>query len=275
MKVQSRSLLGLAQLAAFSLACSLSQLSAQTMPPSGSFGFLISSTYANPTPNNGWAALGLMNFDGAGNISGTYNAQFAGGPPPVMSATGSLTGSYSSNPDGTGTVTVALDAGISLTFAMVMADQGNGLQLVATGCSGSRCDLSGTLISGFARTAYTGGSPNGSYGGQFNITPNAAVSLDVLSFDGAGNVTFSGTFIGSGQSQGGGPVNQSQIFVGTQSGTYTINPDGSGLITLAPANPGGNGQTHAIVMADGGSTILVMQTNRSGDGVSFGAARLQ
>jgi hypothetical protein len=42
---------------------------------------------------------------------------------PEGSATGTLTGSYSTNPDGTGTLSVALDIGLDATLAMVMDTQ--------------------------------------------------------------------------------------------------------------------------------------------------------
>ena len=210
--------------------------------------------------------LGVMNFDGAGNVSGPYSVEFAGGPPLVRSATGTFTGTYSSNPDGTGSVTTNLDAGITLTFAMVITDGGNGLQLVATSCSGSGCDIAGSLISGLARAAYTGGSPKGNYGFQFSITPNAAATIGVASFDGAGNVTLTSTFVRAGQGQS--PVTQAPVSTGTQAGTYSINPDGTGKISFSP-------QEYALVVVDGGSTALVLQLHRSGNGVQFGIARLQ
>ena len=244
----------------------LGLVSGTQMPPRGSFGFLISGSYVSPTGNNGWAMLGLMNFDGAGNVSGAYSVEFAGGPPRVPSSTGTFTGTYSSNPDGTGTLTTNLDSGIAFTFTMVITDGGNGLQLVATNCSGSGCDIAGTLLSGFARTAYRAGSPKGVYGFQFSITPNAAATIGLASFDDAGNVTMSLTFVGAGQGQS--PVTQAQVSTQTQTGTYSVNPYGTGKISFSP-------QEYALVMVEGGSSMLVLQLHRSGNGVQFGTARLQ
>jgi len=210
--------------------------------------------------------LGVMNFDGAGNASGSYTAQFAGGPPHVLTTTGTFTGTYTTNPDGTGSVTTTLDAGITFTFATVTTDSGNGMQLVATSCSGNGCDLSGTLLSGFARAAEAGGSPNGNYGFQFTIAPNVNSTIGVASFDGAGNITLSESFISPGQGQA--PVMTAPSQTGTQAGTYTTNSDGSGKISFSP-------QEYAFVMVDGGSAMLVLQLHRSGDGIQFGVARLQ
>ena len=53
---------------ALTLICSVTYVSAQSMPPSGSFGFLVNASYVNPSRGNGWAMLGAMNFDGAAKL---------------------------------------------------------------------------------------------------------------------------------------------------------------------------------------------------------------
>jgi tetrahydromethanopterin S-methyltransferase subunit D len=92
----------------------------------------------------------------------------------------------------------------------------------------------------------------------------------VASFDGAGNVALSLTFVGLSGASG-----QPALFTGTQTGTYSINSDGSGTINLVPASGNGNGQSFVFVIIDGGSGALLLQTSRLGDGVQFGTARLQ
>ena len=115
---------------------------------------------------------------------------------------------------------------------------------------------------------YTGSVNAGTYGFQATNSPAPAASLGVLSFDGAGNVSMSVTFVGLTGSSG-----QPNIFTGTSTGTYSSNPDGSGALTFTMAN--GNMQTYVFVTTDSGSGILFLQTNRSGNGVSFGTGRLQ
>ena len=249
---------------------SLRTVAAQSMSPSGSFGFLINATFVPASNKQGTAILGVMNFDGAGNVTGSYTYEVGAGTPNVpQTRTGTFTGTYSSNPDGTGSATIALDAGITVGLNMLIAESGRSLQLVATNCSGGGCDLVGTSFSGIARAGQAG-SLNGSYGFQFNNSPYAGGSLGVAKFDGAGNVSVSLTFIGAGDSNG-----VTSVFMGTQTGTYSINPDGSGTLNF-PAVPGqSQSQTYAFVVTDGGSALLVLQTDRSGNGVSFGPARLQ
>src|SRR6266446_5964771 len=101
------------------LALTLRTVSAQGMAPSGSFGFLVNALYVNASPTNGTAVLGVMNFDGAGNVTGSYTFEINGSATqPMQTTTGTFTGTYSSNTGGTGSMTLAFDSGITPTFAM-------------------------------------------------------------------------------------------------------------------------------------------------------------
>jgi|SRR5579864_4493671 len=248
------------------LMCSLA--SAQSMSPSGSYGVLLNASYSDLSNNNGFVVLAVLNFGGAGSVTGTYTVELGDSPTQTSQPiSGTFTGTYSGNPDGTGTLTTVADNGTTFTFATAMTDGGQGIQMVATNCSGG-CDVGGTtIISGVARAAYNG-SLNGSYGFQFTNSPIPAASVGVASFDGAGNVTQSLTFVGIS-----GTVGQPSLFTGTQTGTYSLNSDGSGEMKFVAPNV--NTQTFVFVVTDGGSGILLLQTNRAGNGVSFGTARRQ
>src|SRR5262249_5744842 len=107
---------------------------------------------------------------------------------------------------------------------------------------------------------------NGSYAVQINYEPFPAGTVGLMKFDGAGNVAASFTSILSG---GGGPG------TATFSGTYNMNPDGSGAITLKDAS-GQSGPAFSFVLTDGGSQLLLMRTdNNARFDVAFGTARLQ
>jgi hypothetical protein len=122
---------------------------------------------------------------------------------------------------------------------------------------------SGGLITGVARAAHAG-SINGSYGIALNSLPQPAAAVGVMKFDGAGNVTVSRTSVGPP-----GTAIKLPVASGSPAATYSLNPDGSGTITL-PAS------TFAFVTTDGGSGLLLLQTNGdAGRNVSWGTARLQ
>jgi len=266
---QSFSRLGLIlgfALAAASTAC------AQVAPPVGPYGFVLNATFRIPSLHGGAAILGLMNFDGAGNVSGTYNVEFgSGGAGQPASIAGSFTGTYSSNPDGTGAVSIALDDGDNLTLVMVIDDRGRGLQLAVTSwCTGPDCGLFGAVVSGVGEIGSAHpvhqGFLNGSYGLQMTKSaPTPATGLEVCSFDGAGNVTVSGTFVEPGPS----------VSSGTLQGTYAVNPDGTGTITIPPQDGSPGIHQFAFVISDGNRGLLVLQLHRAGDGVLYGTGKIQ
>jgi hypothetical protein len=57
----------------------MSAFGAQVKPLSGAFGFLLNASFDNPSNQGGLAILGLMNFDGAGSVSGPYSLELGSG----------------------------------------------------------------------------------------------------------------------------------------------------------------------------------------------------
>jgi hypothetical protein len=263
MKDYTRSFPRLVSVLVLTLTLFCSWADAQSNSLSGSFGVLLNAY-------GGLAVLGVINFDGAGNVTGSGTARSNGGHP---QSTSTFTGTYSSMPSGVGfkpgSLTITLDTGVTLSLDMVVTDGGQGLQLVLTNCSGG-CDPAALgVMSGVARAAYTG-PVNGSYGFQLNSIPDPSAFLGVMSFDGAGNAVMSITNVGAPQEGSPPPVGG-----GTLTGTYSLNPDGSGTVTLI--DPSGNpNQTFAIVSTDGGSgLLLLLASGPPGSTVSSGTARLQ
>ena len=85
---------------------------------------------------------------------------------------------------------------------------------------------SGAVVSGMARAGQTT-SLNGSYAFRTSGSPTPTGAVGVLTFDGAGNGTLSGTAVGA-------PGAGIQLPVSTVAftGTYSINPDGSGTLNF-------------------------------------------
>src|ERR1022692_1241083 len=105
--------------------------------PSGSFGFVANANQGDSAGQNGGALVGIMNFDGAGNVSGNAIVKSRspnGGDGPVPTT---FTGTYTNNPDGTISTTLAFDIGFGATFAMAPNDGGQGYQFLSTDTPGA------------------------------------------------------------------------------------------------------------------------------------------
>jgi hypothetical protein len=356
---------------------SLRVVAAQSTSSSGSFGFVAGVSQIDSNGGNGGALVGVMNFDGAGNVAGTATVKpRSTGNQQAQAIPSTFTGTYSSNPAGAGSVTLAFDVGFGVTLAVVPTDGGQGFQLLQTNCSpcgadvplqGQRPSLSGGLpialffngatgniplnlqgsaTPGGGTTIYTattpaatgtaqcpdgssgtwtanvpnitlvvnpdipsvatnGGSVSGNYlaaifgticgHGDFEtlsglvtgaVSPGGATSL-VL--HGAGSVA---SGIARAAAPGGSlngsygvQLSYSPFPAGagnntaasaTLTGTYSINPDGSGTINLKTASGQSAGPAFSFVITDGGSQLLLLRTdNNAAFDVAFGTARLQ
>jgi hypothetical protein len=238
---------------------------AQSTAPVGSFGILLNqwkSADANSSPG---ALLGVLNFDVSGNVTGSYTVV---GKNPT--ATGTWTGTSSSNPDGSTTLNLTLDVGATVTAAMAVTDGGAGLQIMVTGGTLTK---PGQVVIGTGRIlAAQSTPPAGSYGYLLNQLPDAtnppAAIFGVFNLDGAGNLTGSYTFVGSIT----GPL---ASISGAVNGTYSTNPDGTGSVKVSLDV--GLTTTQAIILTDGGAGIQMLQTSSNGGGnaVVSGIARKQ
>jgi hypothetical protein len=241
----------------------LRAVAAQSTSPSGSFGFVVNAFQIDSNGSNGGAVLGVMNFDGAGNVTGTAtlkprntNAQNAQPVPTTF------TGTYSSNPDGTGSVTLSFDVGIGATLAMVTTDGGQGMQLLSTDCSncGANVSLQGQALS------LTGGLPVSLF--FQGATGNIPLSLSGVNSAGSGTTIYTAAATtGSGTAQcpdgssgtwtasvptltialNGGAGN----FLAAVFGTVCGNPDFETLSGLVTGTVGPGGATNLILHGTG------------------------
>jgi hypothetical protein len=236
--------------------------SAQVTSPNGSYGILGNRWIDSSNAASGF--LGVLNFDGAGNVSGSYTLVAKN----YAVSTGTMTGTYSGNPDGSNTVNLTFDVGVTLTAAVAITDGGTGLQLLATGGTLLK---PGQVFTGTGRNqSAQGTNPAGSYGFLLNRWPDAnhysQSIFGVLNLDGAGNVRGSYAIT---------RTTDPTFFSGTLTGAYSINPSGAGSLTVSLDV--GVTATFAIVVTDGGSGVLMLQTDES-DGFSqvvSGTARMQ
>lgn len=192
----------------------------------GSYSFLTSLATANASTNQ-FAMVGVLAFDGAGNVTGSYTS--------ISSATvhsGSLGGTYSVKSDGTGTITFT--TGSTAVFAIVIdsttAGLAHGLQLLETSDTSNEI-ISGTaVLQSTASATYSLASLKGNFVLQY--TPHTADpsleedgGIGIFIFDGKGNVKSSETIMFGGS-----------LFTGSGTFTYTVNADGLG--TISPTGKG-------------------------------------
>lgn len=130
MKIRTCSLAPLGAVLIMTLAPSTGALFAQNAPPlSGTFGFLVYANQIDSAGATGGAILGLMNFDGAGGVTGTYTLKARTGQnAEADTVNGALSGTYTTNPDGTGAAALDFDAGFPGKFALVVTDGGKAIQ---------------------------------------------------------------------------------------------------------------------------------------------------
>jgi len=211
----------------------------------GPYGFLTNTWLSNQS-DYPCAELGILNFDGAGNFTIAFTENCGGS---VNSYTGG--GTYSVAKDGTGSFTGTL-SGISGTFteAIVLNSGGKGFQMVLTSCpfcGNDTDDDAGTAIA-MGATSFSNASLKGSYEFMsakltYAQDENASINLGAGTCDGAGKIKGSGINVFAGTPQSF-----------TYTGTYSVNSDGSGSMTIT--TPDGSWVTSAFVINSASSTGL-------------------
>jgi hypothetical protein len=184
----------------------------------GSYSFLTNLWTANSDTNE-FAMVGIMTFDGAGNVTGSYTSISLG-----VFQTGTLGGTYTVNSNGTGTITFT--SGSTAQFAIALdltaAKVAHGVELLQTNDPNNEI-VSGTAVLQSTTTeTYSVASLKGNFSFQWNLwmadASQAQVSdIGMVSFDGKGNCKDSQTIVIDGV-----------LKTKTETGTYTVNPDGSG-----------------------------------------------
>ncbi len=187
----------------------------------GGYSFLTNLWTANVSTNQ-FAMVGVMTFDGAGNVTGSYTQNSAGSV-----TAGTLGGTYTVNSNGTGAIdlTAGLTAQFAITLHSTAGGVADGVQLLQTNDSNNEV-ISGTaLLQSSNAGTYSVASLKGNFafqGNQWTADVNEAQSstIGVFKFDGNGNFKGSETTMYDGE-----------LSSGPFSGTYTVNSDGTGILS--------------------------------------------
>lgn len=234
-------------------------------------------------------------FNGASGSMDVSLKGVASGNMTLYSASpGSSTGAIQCPDGSTGSYTANLTSLTIISFLDVSGGRGDYLlALTENGCGttnpqllsgqvtfggGSFPDNFSLLLSGqggmMSATARAGQvtSLSGAYGFSLSASPIPWGQTGVMNFDAAGNVTASSSIVGP-------PGTGLDLGVSTTSlsGTYTVNPDGTGTITFTDA-AGATVAKFSFVTTDGGSQILLLQTSAlspTSASVATGTARIQ
>ncbi len=217
----------------------------------GSYGFQVAK-WTSDSSNNAEITLGLVTFDGAGNVSGSDTDNDAGS---VTTAT--FSGTYSVKSNGTGSMSIT-SSGHKVTLALVIDGSGKNLQLMETDCKSRPCDSisSGTAVAQVS-SSFSNASLKGAFGVLLNKwTPDpsqpAEATLGVDTFDGNGNMKVSVTDDTAGT-----------ITTVKASGTYSVNSDGTGSYALTDSKD--NVTDGVFVINAAGKGYQAMHTTPCGD----------
>jgi len=215
----------------------------------GSYSFLVAE-WTSSSSVSAFNSLGVMTFDGAGNLSGSYTANFAG-----TVVTGTFSGTYSVNSNGTGSMSYEISGYGTVTTAFVVDASTKNLQLLQTTCPSGGCGNwvnSGTAIAQVS-TSFSNASLKGVYGRLLNKwTPDpnqpAQANVGVATWDGAGKLKVSDTDNTAGT-----------VTTDTWKGTYSVNSDGTGSFAVTDSK--GNKVTGALVVNSAGKGYQFMLTS--------------
>jgi len=215
----------------------------------GSYAYRISGIAIDPIygSSTAIAEAGRLTADGAGNVNGADTVIVAGS---LVRRT--FVGTYSINPDGTGAFVLNPSWGPQIHADFVAGEHGKLLTLVITDSGNT---LSGAMEVQQPATPLTGGYNYNLAGTAMDFYGNVTPIREIghLVSDGAGNLTGTSTVSINGS-----------IVRRTLTGTYTMNPDGTGSATLYPSwGPpidvdlfvSANGVKVEFVVTDSGSTL--------------------
>jgi len=211
------------------------------------------------------ARIGILTFDGVGNVSNSFT-EIIGGQ--IMS--GTFSGTYAVNSDGTAAITWSSSPNqVLFNLNSTVAKVAHGFQYVVTIVSDpyNETNVGEALIQSTTAATYSLATLKGTFSFEFDeATADSTLvmqgGIGLFTFDGKGNVKGSTRYIAGGVFQ-----------TGTFTGSYLVNPDGTGSISLS------NGAQYAFVLNSLAGKLAkglqFIQTNSTGNAAISGTALKQ
>jgi hypothetical protein len=213
------------------------------------------------TSGPGWTPcniVGVITFDGAGNLTGTFQTNIAG-----TLGSSTATGTYSLGSNSAGSLTLNLSSGSTVTYAFAFEATAKQLALVVSNVEGQSADvIGGAAVAQGVTEPYTFTNANlkGTYGMLMTKTPlddsdgGPAIMSGTLVFDGEGNIK-----------SGAGTFNENASVTSfTSSGTYSVSGNGTGTIALNVSGGLVANFAFAINNAGKGFQLIELTTNAGG-----------
>jgi hypothetical protein len=235
----------------------------------GGYSFLLNKWTADVNANQE-AVVGVMTFDGVGNVTASITAIQGG-----VVHTGTASGTYTVNSNGTGAINFTTGGTTPPHFAITLnataAGLAHGMQLLVTNENSNVVDSGTAFLQSTTPATYTLASVKGNLGFQINKwTADVNASQDgivgIFSFDGAGKIK--GSY---------NEVNGGVLKTGTFTGTYTVNSDGSGSMSLIVGtdNPQLAFALNNATPTSPAKGLQLLQTSGGGNKVQSGVALKQ
>lgn len=234
----------------------------------GGYSFLLNKWSADVNTNEE-ATVGVVTFDGVGNVTASYTSIHGG-----VVHTGTASGTYTVSANGTGAITFSTGTNpphFTITLTSSAGGLAHGVQLLQTNENSNVVDSGTALLQSATAATYTLASVKGKLSFQLNkwtadVNETQEGIVGILIFDGTGKVT------GSFKDMVGGVLK-----TGTFTGTYAVNSDGSGSMSLIS---GSDNPQLAFALNNATPTtpakgLQLLQTNTMGNKVISGIALKQ
>ena len=230
----------------------------------GSYSHLSNRLTADPTDVQ-LARVGILTFDGVGNVNNSFTEIING-----QVLTGTLSGTYTVNSDGSGAITWSSGATqVVFNLNSTVAKVAHGFQYVVDLVPDpyNEANIGTALTQSTTAATYSLSTLKGTFSFDFHeATFDSSVAIQggigLFTFDGKGNVKGSSRYVAGGVFQ-----------TATFTGTYAVNADGSGSISLS------NSAQYAFVLNSvaGGLAkgLQFIQTNTTGNVAISGTALKQ